>query len=144
MTKRLEQGKRGREYWMALEAQYPIHRDAVVLLLSPFDMEWNEQALRYLGELCQMRGRTKAIVLHSMNQNQPLFQENQQEWITFHLLSLEEREELLAFYELYQFTDLLYILSIEEPFTSKFSHLERNHILNKEEILRYCIYQLTD
>lgn len=145
MEKRLKMAEEGRKFWNSQEELGNITAETAVLWLCEQDLELNKFALKHLGKLLQERRWTGALLLCAGAENVALVDEVDFTGISLRkqVISQEIGENLLVFYEMYQFTDRLFLISLEKPYGSTLTHLERQGF-GKEKLLKDCIYQLKE
>lgn len=138
----IEKATKGREMWLELEDKYNVGNGVVLLYLCD-DQELNEIALKNLKSLIEYRNSIGAlIVTHNENDIKLPTHDFGDYNISLEVLSKEQSENLLVFYELYQFTDYFYIVSMDKPWGSKLKFLKGRVGIEKDVILKECIYQL--
>lgn len=133
----IKKAEQGREFWLTLEKKYSVGQSILLIYLCHKDDDLNEIALSNLDKLIKHRNAKGAVVI-SHYESIDLNIEN----VIIEKISNEQGENLIKFYELYQFTDYFYIVSLEKPCGSKLKNLMKNENIDKETILKQCIYQL--
>lgn len=146
---RLELAEIGHDYWNHLKEKGSFGDDFLVLWLCDEDQQLGCIALSHLPDLLKEKNAKDVILLCFEKdfddwQKQVMILTNQPYYITLYSISHEESEGLLAFYEMYQFTERFYIISLTKPFGSKLPSLQKKLNLSKTTLLKHCIYQMTD
>lgn len=138
----IEKATQGREMWLELEDKYNVGNGVVLIYLCD-DQELNEVALKNLKSLIEYRNSIGALIVTKNENNIELSLYDFGDYnIYLEVISKEQSENLLAFYELYQFTDYFYIVSMDKPWGNKLKFLNDRVGIEKEVILKECIYQI--
>lgn len=142
IEKRLELAELGRKKWITLKQTYEISGRCPLVLLLESDKEMVFQALTFLqGKLKQ--GKREKVVLLSSLCHEGLESGEMTEigqGVLMEEISQEEGESLLAFYDLYQFSDCFFILSLEKPFASRLPQLEKSQGVSRKDMIAHCIF----
>lgn len=140
LEKNMERAEKGRDFWISLEAENN-HKESIYLLFCG-EEELERLSLNYMGQLLRARNAEKVVIL-TCDADSLLLCDVLCKEARVLSISQEEKEELLCFYGLYQFTDSLFILSYERPFGNKLIHLLKNGYTT-EQILKDCIFRLRE
>lgn len=141
LWKKLEEAEKGRLFWDSLEAENG-HLETLYLLFCGEDEVLERLALVHLTSLLKARKAEKAVIL-SHEKKEALKGFDLGDKAEIRLISQEEAEQILCFYELYQFTERLFVLSYDRPFGNKLIHL-REKGYDPEQILKDCLFRLKD
>ncbi len=138
IEEKINQAEKGRELWSSLLGEQKKQDKILYLLFCGEDNTLENLAKAHLIPLIKQQNAQCAMILTC----EASFV-SQGDYMIVKKISHIERESLLAFYELYQFTDQLFILSLTRPFGSKlYQLLEKG--FSKECILKECIFKLQE
>lgn len=149
IKKRIELAKLGQKYWNELESNGSLEEGFLVLWLCDEDLQLGQLALTHLPDLLKEK-KAKGVYIFCLEENFEHWQSKVVKflhlpyYLTLDTVSPEVSEGLLAFYEMYQFTERFYIISIEKPFGSKLPTLQKKLKYSKTKLLKHCIYQLAE
>ena len=145
MLKRLAAALTGRAFWLKLDRIYKINDGGLYVLLIPEnDPELNRQALRHIDDLIAYRRAGGVLIL------------TDQPWVLEHApgcseklsavrqVSEREIDNLLSFYEMYEFTERLLTVSLHRPYGRMVHKAVGIHGITKEDVVCICIYQIRD
>lgn len=111
LQKLIDKAYRGRESWINLLEEYGIDKRDYVVLFPKEQGDINSIAIRYVNKLAKMAGKVLVLSYDVNVLNGDLYEDN----VTVIRYEREQAEELMQFYSLYQFTDRLIIVSLDEP-----------------------------
>lgn len=136
LEKRLEEARKGRLYWLALQEKYKLDATCYVLLI-PDREDIVHLKRRFLQYISNKHG-SKGVVLAEDNII------SQTEWGKNNLYAeactRQEAENLMRFYCMYQFTSNLLIASLEKPDGRKGEKLVGKKGLDRQEILDMLVF----
>ncbi|MBQ4068836.1 MAG: hypothetical protein IJC76_06255 [Lachnospiraceae bacterium] len=107
----IDKAYRGRESWIKLFEEYGLGNRDYVVLFPAENNTVNPIAIRYINKLAGMADKVLVLAYDNEVLNNSEYQEN----VTVIRYEREQAEELMQFYSLYQFTDRLIIVSLDEP-----------------------------
>lgn len=111
LNESIEMARKGREHWMHISETYNVDDKSYVVLLPDCNKEINEISIGAINKLAD--NSNKIIVLTHDNSIMGYKDfKNNVDVIEF---GRKEAEELMKFYALYQFTNKLIIVSLNEP-----------------------------
>lgn len=143
----MKQAKKGREFFVEMFGKnFDIDTDRYILLLTE-EGEINRYIMSYLTRFLAKRNSKHITILYerdsvSLVVNEYLQKiEEQGIAVEQKKISKEQIEDLLHFYEMYQFTGKLVVGSLDKPEGRRGSaFLEERFTL--VELVKYCIYEL--
>ena len=135
----------GRWFWLKLDRTYSINKDGLYVILMPEnDRELNEQALRHIDDMVKYRRANGVIVLTNQQWILDSAQSASENVRAVRRTSDKKIDALLSFYELYEFTERLFTVSLTKPFNRQVHRALGVHGITKEDIVCICIYQIRD
>jgi hypothetical protein len=134
----------GRRLWARLERRYDLDRGLYVLLMPEDDAELNATALGHVEDLLGDR-RAQGIVLVGDASSRPtvaqIAEDRAQDpppltgLVGTELWTAQQIDALIAFYELYSFTDRLLIVSLTKPFGNGLHRLVGRQGVTAEDLV---------
>lgn len=134
LDKSIEMAYRGREDWINLTSEYNIGDRDYVVLFPKIDREINDIAVKYVKKLTE---KGKVLLLSHDN---ILLNISGVNGLAARFYSREEAENLMKFYALYQFTDRLIIVSLDEPEGRAGKNLAGKNGITTEELIAVGIF----
>jgi hypothetical protein len=135
---------RGRRQWAKLERKYERDQGVYVLVMPEDDAELNAAALDHVEELVADR-RARGVVLvrdssspqamPSYSGHSPTLPDHPPDVIGTEFWTSREIDALIAFYELYAFSDRLLIVSLTKPFGNGLNRLLGRQGVTKEDLV---------
>lgn len=147
LERRLNQAKKGREFFIEMfGTNFDIDTDRYILLLTE-EGEINRYIMTYLTKFLAKRNSKHITILYerdsvSLVVNEYLQNiEEQGIAVEQKKISADQIEDLLHFYEMYQFTGKLVVGSLDKPEGRReINFLDER--LTMEELVKYSIYEL--
>jgi hypothetical protein len=130
MLRQIYAAYRGRRLWAGLERKYKVDQGVYVLLMPEDDAELNAAALGHVEDLVADR-RARGVVLvgeGSMSKPGPGIV-GTESWTE------RQIDELIAYYELHNFSERLLIVSLTKPFGNGLHRLLGRQGVNKEDLV---------
>lgn len=152
IEERIKMAEEGRSFWMSLEDERQREvgsKDFLVVLLCTSNPALYHGALDSLEELSMQHKVCPVVVLSREDiyasalawyTEKETGKTKMSSQVSLRAITEENIENLLAFYTLYQFTDRLFIVSMDRPFGSKLSSFPCSQ--DPSEILRYGMLRL--
>ncbi len=135
----------GRRFWLKLDRSYSINRNGLYVVLMPEDdRELNEQALRHIDDMVRYRRANGVIVLTNQRWILDCAETVSENVKAVCDISAQKINDLLSFFELYEFTERLFTISLTKPFNRQVHRAVGVHDITKEDIVCICIYQIRD
>ncbi len=134
MADRLDAAFRGRSLWTRLNREFGAAGRDCVVLLPEDDQELNESALRHIDELAERTKERDVIIVSDQRwviENAKRFSERILSVVS---AAQSEIDDLISFYELYAFTERLYIISLTKPHGNKLKNMLCLHDVTKEDL----------
>ena len=133
MLRRIYAAYRGSRLWASLEHKYKLDQGVYVLLMPEDDADLNAAALGHIEDLVVDR-RAQGVVLVSSGDSGALLPRSpaivgSESW------TVRQLDALIAFYELYSFTDRLLIVSLTKPFGNGLQRLLGRQGVTKEDLV---------
>lgn len=125
---------KGREDWIRLISEYNIGDRDYVVLFPKIDREINDIAVKYVERLTE--NGNVLLLTH----DDVLLNMNEIKGLNTKFYSREDAENLMKFYALYQFTDRLIIVSLDEPEGRTGRNLAGKKGITLEEIIALGIF----
>ncbi len=107
----IDKAYRGRESWIQLLEEYGLGNRDYVVLFPAENNTVNPIAIGYVNKLAKIADKVLVLAYDNEVLNSSEYQDN----VTAIRYEREQAEELMQFYSLYQFTDRLIIVSLDEP-----------------------------
>ncbi len=136
IEEQLKKAKNGRDFWINLTEYREKSGKILYLLFCGEDEQLERLALAGLESLRSKKKADKIVILTCQQEG---FSSECHSFVENVFISQEIKENVLCFYELYQFTEDLLILSFQRPWGTKLSNLLKKGY-SKEEILKQCIF----
>ena len=128
---------RGRRMWKKLKGLYGIGSESVLVVMPENDLELNSLALRNINHLTANRKVSKAVILSEAGNAENALAGGE---IVIVSCKSKELEDILAFYELYKFTEYVVVVSLSRPF-GNMAHLAIGAAnLTIEMLLGICVF----
>lgn len=123
----MQMAEQGRSFWEKLLTK---HKNPLVLLFCEEEEAFNKMALDALPSLCQYREKNEVVILSPYQEVLSLVEDwvdsegttkQKQEKLNICVEKLQQENMtcLISLYEMYQFTNLLYLISLEKPYGTK-------------------------
>ena len=137
LENRLEEARKGRMYWLALQKKYNLDFDSYVLLV-PDKENIVHLKKRFMQYITGKRGN-KGIILadNEIPGIDGVYKEGN---LYIETCTSKEAENLMRFYCMYQFTSNLLIASLEKPDGRRGERLVGKKGLDREEILDMVVF----
>lgn len=132
----VDKAYRGRSCWLSLVEQYKIEKNDMVVLFPKQDDSINAIAWKYTEKIAEQK---RQIFVLSGEEYQS--RHSNITWIKF---DRQQAEELMQFYALYQFTNQLIIVSLDEPEGRCGRRLEGINGITMEEIVAIGMFGLRE
>lgn len=134
LDKSIEMAYKGREDWINLISEFNIGDNDYVVLFPKIDREINDIAVKYVKKLTE---KGKVLLLAH---DDVLLNLSDVKGLSARFYSREDAENLMKFYALYQFTDRLIIVSLEEPEGRTGKNLTGVNGITVEELIAVGIF----
>lgn len=134
LDKSIEMAYKGREDWINLISEYNIGDRDYVVLFPKIDRAVNDIAVKYVKKLTE-KGKV-LLLTHDDN----LLNISDIKGVSAKFYSREDAENLMKFYALYQFTDRLIIVSLDEPEGRTGKNLTGINGITLEELIAVGIF----
>jgi hypothetical protein len=131
---------RGRRLWNGLGRRYELDQGVYVLLMPEDDAELNAAALDHIEHLVADRRARGIVLVGDSSSSHPVSAELDDPEHPTGILGVEswtarQIDALIAFYELYSFTDRLLIVSLTRPFGNGLQRLLGRQGVTREDLV---------
>jgi hypothetical protein len=129
---------RGRRLWAGLERKYELDQGVYVLLMPEDDAELSGAALEHIEALVADRRAQGVVLVGDRALSQP--SEGTPGIVGTESWTARQIDALIAFYELYSFTDRLLIVSLTKPFGNGLHRLlDRQGVTKRDLVCLGCL-----
>lgn len=136
LQKSIDMAYIGREHWLWITEKYELTENSLVVLFPDKENEINDIAWQCIERISDKKD--KIIVLTENENISEIKNVNQV------LITRQYAEELMKFYSLYQFTDKLIIVSLDEPEGRHGKGLVGKKGITLEDMVNIGIFGLKD
>jgi hypothetical protein len=136
MKERISAALSGRSYWLKLKNKFDIDDGGYVVLMPDDDRELNKQTLVHIDGLIENHKAKGVAIVTSDNwviENAGIYTDNKLSVIT---AAEHDIDNLLSFFELYAFTERLFIMSLTKPYGNKLHNVVGMQGVTKEDIVK--------
>jgi hypothetical protein len=144
IAKRFSAALKGRQMWLKLKRKYDIDNGAYVLLMPEDDCELNGQALLHIKDLLAHRKARGVIILTNKEWVIKKAKDYSDGIIAVKNISEKDIDNLLSFYELYDFSERLLVVSLTKPFGRKLFGVKGVNGVTVEDLVCICIFLIRD
>ncbi len=137
----LQNAENGRQFFQSLQKEMDSQGKTLFFLMDTEDEHLISSFFQYLPELMEQKSGSCAVLLTEQVQVVEEFFAPVRFSLEMREISEGESASLLSFYEMYQFSEDFYIISLEKPYGSKLQNLLGKGI-KKEEIIKHCILKV--
>lgn len=142
MKKNIDLASQGRDFWINLVEANKLGGRDYVLLMPSYESEINYYGLVHLDAFLQKVGSNKCLLLVCNDRVKDLAYHFTEKAIEVINVSRSDAEKIMKLYSLYNFTDKLIVLSLDEPAGRSGKYMVGKKGITLEDMVAIGIYGL--